>query len=197
MTKQDFDEITSQYKLMDLLAENSTNQVKKLLKTFSCKINNDLQDFLHSKAVTFERNLRSRTYLYANNKNKGIVAYFTLAINYLETDKFKSEIIQILSGYASYADKTNAIPCYLIGQLAISDEYRKQGIGNFLLTDALKIADNVQTSFGGRFVLIDSVNNDKVINFYEQNSFIAIENDKSLKSIKMIKPYFEYSESQI
>lgn len=47
------------------------------------------------------------------------------------------------------------------------------------------------------FVLIDSVNNDKVINFYEQNSFIAIENDKSLKSIKMIKPYFEYSESQI
>lgn len=197
MTKQDFDEITSQYKLMDLLAENSTNQVKKLLKTFSCKINNDLQDFLHSKAITFERNLHSRTYLYANNKNKGIVAYFTLAINYLETDKFKSEIIQILSGYASYADKTNAIPCYLIGQLAISDEYRKQGIGNFLLTDALKIADNAQTSFGGRFVLIDSVNNDKVINFYEQNSFIAIENDKSLKSIKMIKPYFEYSESQI
>lgn len=105
-----------------MLAENSTNQVKKLLKTFSCKINNDLQDFLHSKAITFERNLRSRTYLYANNKNKGIVAYFTLAINYLETDKFKSEIIQILSGYASYADKTNAIPCYLIGQLAISDE---------------------------------------------------------------------------
>lgn len=197
MTKQDFDEITSQYKLMDLLAENSTNQVKKLLKTFSCKINNDLQDFLHSKAITFERNLRSRTYLYANNKNKGIVAYFTLAINYLETDKFKSEIIQILSGYASYTDKTNAIPCYLIGQLAISDEYRKQGIGNFLLTDALKIADNAQTSFGGRFVLIDSVNNDKVINFYEQNSFIAIENNKNLKSIKMIKPYFEYSELKI
>ena len=27
MTKQDFDEITSQYKLMDLLAENSTNQI--------------------------------------------------------------------------------------------------------------------------------------------------------------------------
>ena len=197
MTKQDFDEITSQYKLMDLLAENSTNQVKKLLKTFSCEISNDLQDFLHNKAITFERNLRSRTYLYANNENKSIVAYFTLAINYLETDKFKSEIIQILSGYASYTDKTNAIPCYLIRQLAIRDEYRKQGIGNFLLTDALKIADNAQTSFGGRFVLIDSVNNDKVINFYEQNSFIAIENDKSLKSIKMIKPYFECSESQI
>ena len=66
-----------------------------------------------------------------------------------------------------------------------------------MLTDALKIADNAQTSFGGRFVLIDSVNNDKVINFYEQNSFIAIENDKSLKSIKMIKPYFECSEPQI
>ena len=194
MTKQDFDELNSQYKLMDLLAENSTNQVKKLLKTFHCEINYDLQDFLHNKAITFERNLRSRTYLYANNENKGVVAYFTLAINYLETDKFKSEIIQILDGYTNYANQTRAIPCYLIGQLAVSDEYRKQGIGNFLLTDALKIADNAQTSFGGRFVLIDSVNHSKVINFYEQNSFIAIENDKSLKSIKMIKPYFEYDE---
>ena len=42
MTKQDFDELNSQYKLMDLLAENSTNQVKKLLKTFHCDINDDL-----------------------------------------------------------------------------------------------------------------------------------------------------------
>lgn len=73
MTKQDFDEITSQYKLMDLLAENSTNQVKKLLKTFSCEISNDLQDFLHNKAITFERNLRACTYLYTSNADKSVV----------------------------------------------------------------------------------------------------------------------------
>jgi len=66
-----------------------------------------------------------------------------------------------------------------------------------LLDDALSIIDKSQDSLKGRFVLIDSVNDDRVINFYKENSFIALENDKSLKSIKMIKPYFEYSELKI
>ena len=85
MTKHEFDSVYSRYKLMDLLNENSTNQVKKLLKTFTCSINLDLQNFLHNKAITFEKNLRSRTYLYADNQNKKVVGYFTIAINYLET----------------------------------------------------------------------------------------------------------------
>lgn len=175
MTKQEFSDKYSCYKLMNLLNQSSTNQVKKLLKTFVCGINPDLQNFLHNKAITFEKNLRSCTYLYASNENKSIIAYFTLAINYLETNKLESKIIQILDGHTN---KTNAIPCYLIGQLAICDEFRGKGIGNFLLTDALKITDNVQTKFGGRFVLIDSVNNNKVINFYKENSFVEIENNK-------------------
>ena len=197
MTRAEFSELCSRHKLMDFLENKSANQVKKLLKTFHCEINPDLQDFLHNKAITFERNLRSRTYLYASNENKGIVSYFTLAINYLETDKFKSEIIQILDGNTSYTSQTKAIPCYLIGQLAVSDDYKGLGIGNFLLTDALKIADNAHASFGGRFVLIDSVNHSKVIEFYERNSFIAIEKDKTLKSIKMIKPYFEIGRAHV
>lgn len=93
-----------------------------------------------------------------------------------------------------YTDKVKAIPCYLIGQLAVNDKYRDKKIGKFLLDDALQITNDTQMSFGGRFVLIDSVNNDKVINFYRENSFVEIENDKNLKSIKMIKPYFECDE---
>ena len=194
MTRIEFETAYSRQKLADFIDGQSTNQIKKILKTFTCTINPDLQDFLHNKAITFERNLRSRTYLYASNENKSIVGYFTLAINYLQTDELQSEIIKVLDGYT---DKINAIPCYLIGQLAVCDELRKVKIGKFLLDDALEITNNAQMNFGGRFVLIDSVNNDKVINFYKENSFIAIENDTSLKSIKMIKPYFEHSGLEI
>ena len=80
MTKHEFDSAYSRYKLMDLLNENSTNQVKKLLKTFTCSINLDLQNFLHNKAITFEKNLHSRTYLYVSNVDKSIVAYFSVGI---------------------------------------------------------------------------------------------------------------------
>jgi len=42
-----------------------------------------------------------------------------------------------------------------------------------------------------QFTLIDSVNNPKVLSFYKDNSFLAIQSDEESESIKMIKPYFE------
>ncbi len=189
MIKQEFDGLYSRFKLADLLANKSTNQIKKLLKTFVCTKNIDVQDFLHNKAITFERNLRSCTYLYVSNADKSVAGYFSIGITYTLTNKLDKAIVKFLDGYT---DETIAIPCYLIGQLGKSDTC-KEKIGSFLLDDALSIIDKSQDSLKGRFVLIDSVNDDKVINFYKENSFIALENDKSLKSIKMIKPYFEYS----
>ena len=193
MTKQEFDSTYSIYKLADSLANFSANQVKKSLKTFVCTKNIDVQDFLHNKAITFERNLRSCTYLYVSNADKSVARYFSIGITYTLTNKLDKAVVKFLDGYT---DETIAIPCYLIGQLGKSDTC-KEKIGKFLLDDALSIIDKSQDSLKGRFVLIDSVNDDKVINFYKANSFIALENDKSLKSIKMIKPYFEYSELKI
>lgn len=193
MIKQNFDGLYSRFKLADLLANKSTNQIKKLLKTFVCTKNTDVQDFLHNKAITFERNLRSCTYLYTSNADKSVAGYFSIGITYTLTNKLDKAVVKFLDGYT---DETIAIPCYLIGQLGKSDTC-KEKIGSFLLDDALSIIDKSQDSLKGRFVLIDSVNDEKVIEFYKQNSFIALENDKSLKSIKMIKPYFEYSELKI
>ena len=193
MTKQEFDSTYSIYKLADSLANFSANQVKKSLKTFVCTKNTDVQDFLHNKAITFERNLRSCTYLYVSNADKSVAAYITLGIKSLLTNDLSDEAIVFLDGYTN---EILSIPCYLIAQLGKSDTC-KEKIGKFLLDDALSIIDKSQDSLKGRFVLIDSVNDEKVIEFYKQNSFIALENDKSLKSIKMIKPYFEYSELKI
>lgn len=193
MIKQEFDGLYSRFKLADLLANKSTNQIKKLLKTFVCTKNTDVQDFLHNKAITFERNLRSCTYLYTSNADKSVVAYITLGIKSLLTNDLSDEAIVFLDGYTN---EILSIPCYLIAQLGKSDTC-KEKIGKFLLDDALSIIDKSQDSLKGRFVLIDSVNDERVINFYKANSFIALENDKSLKSIKMIKPYFECSELKI
>ncbi len=193
MTRVEFERACSRRKLDDLLAKNSTNQVKKLLKTFSCAKNADVQDFLHNKAITFERNLRACTYLYVSNADKSVIGYFSIGITYTLANKLDKAVVKFLDGYT---DESIAIPCYLVGQLGKSDSCEHK-IGNYLLDDALSIIDKAQDSLKGRFVLIDSVNDDRVINFYKESSFIPIENDKSLKSIKMIKPYFECGEFEI
>ena len=188
MTKAEFFGSHSCHKLADLLDTHSTNQARKILKTFSCAKNIDVQDFLHNKAITFERNLRACTYLYISNADKSVIAYLTLGIKALLTDGLSDETIKFLDGYTS---QMPSIPCYLIAQLGKNDSC-KHKIGSFLLDDALGFIDKAQGILKGRFVLIDAVNEDKVIEFYKENSFIALENDKTLKSIKMVKPYFEY-----
>ena len=188
MTRKQFDESFSCFQLSEIISQAPSNRkVKQILKTFSCSKNLDLQDFLHNKALTFEKYLRSRTYLYFDNETKEIAAYFTIAISVLFTDGLSNDIIKLLDGYK---DDVKTIPCYLIGQLGKSEKYEKFKIGEYILADALEIIDSSHKSLGGRFILIDAVNNSKVISFYKDNSFLAIEDDKDLESIKMIRPYF-------
>ena len=186
MTKAEFARLYSRYKLADFLATHSTSQVKKILNTFSCARNADVEDFLHNKAITFEKYLRSRTYIYIHNKSKRIEAHFSIGITYLLTKDIDRDMIKFLDGYT---DESVAIPCYLVGQLGKSDECKAK-IGNFLLDETITIIDNAQNTLSGRFVLVDSLNDISIIKFYERNLFLPLERSNFTKSIKMIKPYF-------
>jgi hypothetical protein len=189
MTRPQFDESFSLFSLSEIIQNtNSVRRVKKLLETFSCTRNIDLQDFLYNKAVTFEKNLRSRTYLYIDNTTQEVVAYFTITISTLHTDSISPEVIKLLDGYK---DDVASIPCFLIGQLGKSDKFEPRKIGEYILDDAIEIIDRSQQSLGGRFILLDAINKEQVVKFYEANAFFPIEKDPDSESIKMIKPYFE------
>jgi len=188
MDRNKFDDKFSCFSLSEIIEKTiSNNKIKKLLQTFKCNQNLDLQDFLHNKALLFEKNLRARTYLYIDNNTKNIVAYFTIAISTLYTKNISPEVIKLLDGYKN---DTQSIPCFLIGQLGKSDLYKNIKIGQFIIEDAIEIINNSQISLGGRFILLDSINIKEVISFYEKNLFFAIETNQKLDSIKMIKPYF-------
>ena len=191
MTRPQFDEAFSLFPLSEIIQNTDSNRkVKKLLETFNCTRNIDLQNFLYNKAVTFEKNLRSRTYLYIDNTSQEVAAYFTITISTLHTDGISPEVIELLDGYK---DDIASIPCFLIGQLGKSDKFEPRKIGEFILDDAIEIIDQSQNTLGGRFILLDAINKQQVIKFYETNAFFPIENDPGSESIKMIKPYFEIS----
>jgi len=195
MTRPQFDEAFSLFPLSEIIQNTDSNRkVKKLLETFICTRNTDLQNFLHNKATTFEKNLRSRTYLYIDNNSQEVAAYFTITISTLHTDGISPEVIELLDGYK---DDIASIPCFLIGQLGKSDKFEPRKIGEFILDDAIEIIDKSQNALGGRFILLDAINKKQVIKFYEANAFFPIEDDPNSESIKMIKPYFEIEENKI
>lgn len=99
MNREQFDNTFSLFQLSEIIySHQSTSQVKKLLKTFSCTRNRDLEDLLHNRSLTFEKHLRSRTHLYVNNETKEIAAYFTIAISMLYTDHISAKTIKLLDG---------------------------------------------------------------------------------------------------
>jgi len=111
MTRDQFDDAFSFFSLSEIIQTlPSKTKTKKLLETFLCSKNGDLEEFLHHQAMTFENHLRSRTYIYIENETKEIAAYFSIAIYMLDTDDISSDVILMIDGYK---DDVKTIPCFL------------------------------------------------------------------------------------
>jgi predicted GNAT family N-acyltransferase len=173
------------YSLQEFLEKYSVNQVKKILKTFKCTLNKDIENFLHNKAITFEKKLRSRTYLLIDKKNFIVAGYFSIAISVLYANDIKEDILLKIGDLNSPKD----IPCLLIGQIAKSDYFKEIKLGKILMKYAIEKLKLTNKIIGGRFILLDAINEEKIIKFYEEFGFFAIEKSNS-ESIKMIRPFY-------
>ena len=174
------------YSLQELLKNYSINQIKKFLKTFKCSLNKDIEDFLHNRAITFEKKLRARTYLLLENTTNKLAGYFSIAISVLYANEIDKEKLLEIGDLRTPKN----IPCLLIGQIAKSDNYKDIKIGNLLMELAIEKLELINKVVAGRFILLDAINNEKVIRFYEEFGFFKIEENTAKENIKMIRPFY-------
>ena len=123
--------------LNELLKQHSQEKIEKLLSTFECTQNPDLEEFLTTptKAIQSERRAITRTYLYLELQNNTliVVAYFTIAIKILYSEGLSKSVVKKLDG----VDKNReAMPSYLIAQLGKSN-ICKYKIGLHILDNRL------------------------------------------------------------
>ena len=83
--------------LAELLRKEGEEQILAMLGQFKCSKNADLQDFLHNKAVDYERKDRSRTFLLVANGR--VKAFFSLALFQKSVD-FRQNTTFIIVGIA-------------------------------------------------------------------------------------------------
>jgi len=156
-----------------------------ILKTFKCHRNKDLEDFLinPNKALSFEKRKITKTYLFLDDDFK-VVAYYSLALNIFSTKSLSKSLVKRLDGIDKNREQ---IASYLIAQLGKSDTCNFK-IGSGLLNHATQSILNVSNIVGGRFIVIDAINNIKILDFYNNNNFIAI--DDSSKNTENIRMYY-------
>ena len=156
--------------LKRLLEEHDEEKVKTLLNSFSCSKNLEVENFLKNSAILFEKLNKSRTYLIFKRGTTDILAYFTLTISILKIvdDDVSKKTLKKLDGISK---EKREFPVYLIGQLGKNDKFWNEISGKEILEKAINLIYKANEIVGGRVILIETLNNEKPIKFYEENGF--------------------------
>lgn len=178
----------------------------KLLSSFLCEQDKDIEDFLHYRAVEFERISKSRTYLVCDQEQlekinpKGehlkIYGYISVALKILSvppntSNRMRKEI----DGFSAkiHQKQISNFPCYLVGQLSKASNVPKDSVSGKQLVEfaCVFIATAVEV-VGGRYMMVECHDDEKLIHFYEQNSFYVIskipnENQPTVQMIRKIR----------
>lgn len=169
--------------------------------TFSCAQDEDIEYFLHNRAVEFDKVSKSRTYLIVDEDQMQhctideltVFGYFTLAMKILTVPKSYSNRNRInIDGFNAKINNVpiKDFPCYLIGQLSKNSNVPKESIsGSEIMEKALSVIKASAEMVGGRIVLIECRNKKELLKFYNSNGFSSLDKipDGETQMIQMIR----------
>ena len=186
-------------------AAGDISLLNHILSSFSCAYDEDIQNFLHNRAIDFENLLKSRTYLVIDEgqfenpafslEQLTIYGYISLAVKVFTVPETTSNRQrQQLDGFSAkeHGKQISNFPCYLIGQLARNSNVPKDTISG---AELLKIANNIIGEavklVGGRNILVECRNNEKLIQFYLKNGFYKVSQvpDENQTMIQLIRRF--------
>ena len=165
--------------LLESLGEDGLNAI---LSSYSCPRNNDIEDFLHNKALVFSRQGLAKTHLvFASYRGKPVlVGYFALSNKTLfipDKNKLSKRLKQRISKFATHIEETrmNIVTAPLIAQLGknYTENYDSLITGDELLKMACDRIQEVQLVFGGKVAYLECQESPGLIRFYEENGFRA------------------------
>ncbi|WP_146553513.1 GNAT family acetyltransferase [Rummeliibacillus sp. SL167] len=175
----------------------SEEEIRQILLTFCsrpCKDPekvHDVENFLHHKAIEFEKMDIARTYLvFSTYKSIPVlVGYYSLSnkplvISKRNFAKFSSSLKRKLMGFGHKTDSENyEIKGYLLGQLGKNFSENALATSSVCGADLLKMATdsmmNAYRATGGRIFYLECEDEPKLKTFYTKQGFRGIEGYKS------------------
>lgn len=168
--------------LRKLAAAMDSKRLKGLIEGFSCPYNEDVEDFLHAKALEFDKQGLASTYLvFASYKEKmRLAGYFALAPKTFHIDlnargKVSNKLRHRINRFATYNEKLrlSMVSAPLIAQLGknYADGCKELMTGDELLQIACDTVREAKLILGGRLVYLECEDVPSLVRFYEENGF--------------------------
>lgn len=146
---------------------------------FSCG-DSDLDDFFANEALLYDERLMGKTYCYVKEldfeqqgKDLEIVAAFTVANDSLRIydlpNSRRKKMLKQTDG-----KHLKRYPGVLLGRLGVNQNYQHNHYGSEILKEIKRWFCDAENKTGCRFVIVDALNCDRVINFYENNGCLHL-----------------------
>ncbi|MFB6468863.1 hypothetical protein ACE38V_19080 [Cytobacillus sp. Hz8] len=176
-------QVISLSSLIEVATDKS--EVFQYLSTFRSEKNEDVETFLHSKAILNEKRALTRTSLVVDDENNNeIVGYFTVLIKPFDlTEKVSKESRKKLTGNKN-AEIFNSI---LIAQLGRSDLYKGKISGEVILQYALENCELIFDLVGLRIVCVEYDDIPYLNDFYLKNDFKILQVNRNNKILAYLR----------
>lgn len=188
--------------LIEKIGEDN-DLLRQIVSSFCCEQDEDIENFLHNRAVEFEKLSKARTYLLCDEdqmisedfylEQLKIYGYIAIAQKILTVpDDWSNRKRKELDGLNGkiHGEPIMDFSCYLIGQLSRNSNVPKESIsGKELLQYAYDVIATAVDAVGGRYMMIECQNESGLIEFYESNGFQEVNrsNDGSRLMVQMIR----------
>lgn len=173
-----------QITLSQMVDELGTEAVKGLLSSFSCPLNQDVEQFLRYKAIEFAKQEISATHLVytAIKASPYLWAYYTLTnkiFTVRSTARLSAKLRSRLSRFARHNQELHQyeLSIQLIGQLGrnSTNHYDALITGAELLEMASERIRVMQMCAGGKFAYLECADIPALVRFYERNGFVFLD----------------------
>ena len=128
----------------------------------------------HNRRINFEKRSTSRTYLILDEDGQ-ILSYFSLSFKEvtLNTEKVSGTSIKKLDGFSKTATTVKA---YLIGQIGKNSQIQDNPIRlENIFNEIYNVIAQAQSLIGGRVVILECEDNEKLIALYERHGYKILE----------------------
>lgn len=151
-------------------------KIENAFKKFSCHREEDLEDFLVDKAITYEKSDIGKTYLCLDkeklkNKEFVVMAYFTIAQRAVDISDLSSNKRKKMLGSFPGRDSMKYVSAFLIGQLGRCDDYSSEEFSGQQLLDECYHAISLAARIVGGKLLVLECREHMYEKFYEKQGF--------------------------
>jgi GNAT superfamily N-acetyltransferase len=127
-----------------------------------------LDSFLRTLVSQYEKRRLGRTYVVVRPGEKRVLGYYTLASGAVAFENLPEQATKKLPRHP--------VSVILLARLAVDQSVQGQGLGDFLLADALRGCLSLAQPLGVHAVAVDAID-DQAKAFYERYGFVALQDD--------------------